>query len=556
MKNKLYDIFTSASMKIILAMLVFILPLNVIVLIYTYHMQENMIDRAKFNHQKRAEYCMQSLSNTMENAKALLGHFVMEDEDSIKLLNQNASDYERESTRLQLFYKIRNMASMTDGADGYFFDFWGTGAQIIYTNADGENELNTQIQNFLKQYTPQEDRNGWHLYQWNGKKYLVFLISDKRLLYGAVIRLDPLLSEFEQGMEYPIENIEFAETPNNVKEKRYLTMQAEAGGIYLYFTISKSAVVKKFTAAQRILIGLSILYLALIPLLYHVFRRLFILPLAEVNKAHRQIEDGNGKYRIEKQVNTVEFRSLYHSFNRMADNLHRLKIESYEKELAKQKMELRNLQLQIRPHFLLNTFNLIFTLSQRKEHEAIQEIVIYLSDYFRYIFRSEKELELFAKEAALIRGYVKMASVRYLGRVEAEYEYSPELEVVRMPPLLLHNFVENAVKYGVKKHQTLHIKIHGGYCDGTVTFRISDDGKGMDAETLEQNQKMLRGEIDMEDKNSHLGLYNSMKRLKYFYGEKAEIQVESEEGYGTCFTIRFPYHELQQGGRDEFIDCK
>ena len=307
MKNKLYDIFTSASMKIILAMLVFILPLNVIVLIYTYHMQENMIDRAKFNHQKRAEYCMQSLSNTMENAKALLGHFVMEDEDSIKLLNQNASDYERESTRLQLFYKIRNMASMTDGADGYFFDFWGTGAQIIYTNADGENELNTQIQNFLKQYTPQEDRNGWHLYQWNGKKYLVFLISDKRLLYGAVIRLDPLLSEFEQGMEYPIENIEFAETPNNVKEKRYLTMQAEAGGIYLYFTISKSAVVKKFTAAQRILIGLSILYLALIPLLYHVFRRLFILPLAEVNKAHRQIEDGNGKYRIERQVNTVEF---------------------------------------------------------------------------------------------------------------------------------------------------------------------------------------------------------------------------------------------------------
>ena len=208
MKNKLYDI------------------------IYTYHMQENMIDRAKFNHQKRAEYCMQSLSNTMENAKALLGHFVMEDEDSIKLLNQNASDYERESTRLQLFYKIRNMASMTDGADGYFFDFWGTGAQIIYTNADGENELNTQIQNFLKQYTPQEDRNGWHLYQWNGKKYLVFLISDKRLLYGAVIRLDPLLSEFEQGMEYPIENIEFAETPNNVKEKRYLTMQAEAGGFY------------------------------------------------------------------------------------------------------------------------------------------------------------------------------------------------------------------------------------------------------------------------------------------------------------------------------------
>lgn len=137
-----------------------------------------------------------------------------------------------------------------------------------------------------------------------------------------------------------------------------------------------------------------------------------------------------------------------------------------------------------------------------------------------------------------------MASVRYSGRVEAEYDFTPEMNVVRMPPLLIHNFVENAVKYGIKQKQTLHIKVQGWYQDGTVTFRISDDGKGMDREILEQNQKMFRQEIDMEDKNSHLGLYNSMKRLKYFYGEEAEIEVESEKGKGTCFTIRFPYDEI------------
>ena len=47
----------------------------------------------------------------------------------------------------------------------------------------------------------------------------------------------------------------------------------------------------------------------------------------------------------------------------------------------------------------------------------------------------------------------------------------------------------------------------------------------------------------MEDKNSHIGLYNSMKRLKYFYGDEATIEVESEEGAGTCFTVSFPYEE-------------
>lgn len=46
----------------------------------------------------------------------------------------------------------------------------------------------------------------------------------------------------------------------------------------------------------------------------------------------------------------------------MADQIKTLKIENYEKELDRQKMELKNLQLQIHPHFLLNTFNLVYTL--------------------------------------------------------------------------------------------------------------------------------------------------------------------------------------------------
>ncbi len=43
-KSKLYNIVSSVSMKIILTMLLMILPLNVIVLIYTYNMQEGMIE--------------------------------------------------------------------------------------------------------------------------------------------------------------------------------------------------------------------------------------------------------------------------------------------------------------------------------------------------------------------------------------------------------------------------------------------------------------------------------------------------------------------------------
>ncbi len=75
---------------------------------------------------------MQSISNTMDNARSMLRHFAMEDQDCFRILDKNSSDYTRESVRLKLHYKIKNMASMADGADGYFFDFRESGAQIIY----------------------------------------------------------------------------------------------------------------------------------------------------------------------------------------------------------------------------------------------------------------------------------------------------------------------------------------------------------------------------------------------------------------------------------------
>ena len=122
-----------------------------------------------------------------------------------------------------------------------------------------------------------------------------------------------------------------------------------------------------------------------------------------------------------------------------------------------------------------------------------------------------------------------------------EYDQDPEIDLIRMPPLLIHNFVENAVKYGVRQKEVLHIQIIGKYEDRKVIFEIRDDGNGMAEEMLQRNQKMFRGEYKPQNQSEHLGLYNSLKRLKYFYGETAGIEVESERGKGTVFRIYFPY---------------
>ena len=256
-----------------------------------------------------------------------------------------------------------------------------------------------------------------------------------------------------------------------------------------------------------------------------------------MNKAHDQIKIGNWDYRIRQNANSMEMEQVFQSFNQMAENMKDLRLENMQKELEKQKLELNNLQLQIRPHFLLNTFNLMFNLTSKGDMKSIQGLILYLSDYFRYIFRSGKDLELFDKELGLIEGYIESVKLRYPNRIDIVYSIDPEVSMVRVPPLLIHNFVENIIKHALKPEGTLHIMLCATYEKGSVIFQISDDGNGMPQDEVDC---INRGEF-VEETGSHVGIANSYKRMKYFYGDTATIHVDSELNVGTMFTISFPY---------------
>ena len=60
-------------------------------------------------------------------------------------------------------------------------------------------------------------------------------------------------------------------------------------------------------------------------------------------------------------------------------------------------------------------------------------------------------------------------------------------------------------------------------------------------EILKRNRNVLEQQTEPEGTQKHLGLYNSIKRLKHFYGRCASITVESEIDEMTSFVISFPY---------------
>ena len=332
------------------------------------------------------------------------------------------------------------------------------------------------------------------------------------------------------------------------RKKLSVSCVPEKANLLIQLVVPKSEAYFRLPWIQLLCIVLMILYVLLIPVLILNLDRLVVQPLKAIRDAMILLKGGDQDYRIPYRKASEEFLVIDETFNDMADRLKTLKIENYEKELARQRMELRNLQLQIRPHFLMNMFNLLYSFAQIENYQSIQKLALYLSDYFRHIFQNGKDLQPFEREFMLIQKYLEISELRYPDWFEVVYDVDPEALEVEVPPLLIHNFVENIFKHVMNYEQKLHIRLEA-YVDGEeAVFTVSDDGPGMAPEMVENiNNGVFPHE---KEGRIHVGIANSYRRIHYFYGDRGKLSVESMPGEGTCFQIIIP-----READDELTDC-
>ncbi len=393
----------------------------------------------------------------------------------------------------------------------------------------------------------------WSIAEIEGMKWLLKTYMEDDFYYGSLISLDEIEYRLKESAAFPEIKISFVSKKEELPQKNdgiCIAKASKNGNFWMQVQIPNSQVYSRLSAVQKLCMGFAVLYILLIPFLIWLIHRMVLRPLKRVNQAMDRLKNGDQDYRITVKKDSEEFISINETFNNMADRIQELKIANYEKELEKQRIELRNLQLQIRPHFLMNMFNLLFSFAQIESYQNIQKLSVYLSEYFRYIFQSSKELQPFSMELNLIQKYLEIAAVRYPDCVEVVYEIDEEAFAVEVPPLLIHNFVENIFKHIVNYDKKIHLRLEAFTDEKEATFMIADDGPGLPEGMAEEiNQGIFRTE---KSGKIHVGIENSWKRLQYFYHGKGSLTVESEPGEGTCFTILIPVKEKN----NEFTDCR
>lgn len=177
--------------------------------------------------------------------------------------------------------------------------------------------------------------------------------------------------------------------------------------------------------------------------------------------------------------------------------------------------ELHNLKNQINPHFLFNSLNSIYALTVKQSAQA-PEAVITLSELMRYmLYETTQKFVALEKEIGYIQNYIKLQRLRMTDGSGVQLMVTGNENGLKIAPLLLINFIENAFKYGTDHTGQMRIEIQLQIADKSLFFLCKN--------TLADRQKTIR------NSGNGIGLRNTKERLQLLYPKKHDLKITQTE---------------------------
>lgn len=243
---------------------------------------------------------------------------------------------------------------------------------------------------------------------------------------------------------------------------------------------------------------------------------------------------GSGDFNVKINVEgSDEFGHVLNRFNSMNEKIRQLIDENYVAKLREKETEIMALNVQLNPHFLYNTLNIIKWMAVYGEKEEVDRMLGSLSRMLHYTTDSRKETSTLREDAAWLRDYVLLMKSRFEQRFEVAFDIADELMDAVVPKLFLQPLVENSIIHGFQDMDAGGLITVYGYRSGDdLRFIVEDNGCGIDPDRL---KTLLR------ETSPHIGLLNVDKRIKLRYGKGYGIEIESNAGLGTRITLTIPY---------------
>lgn len=262
----------------------------------------------------------------------------------------------------------------------------------------------------------------------------------------------------------------------------------------------------------------------------------------KIKKSTSWYRDKNNNWQFEEQRKGRNFGGLFFSFilvsiwlliylvwhyvDRNRNNeLDKLRLEGLVKSL-----ELKTIKSHINPHFIFNALNSIRALVDENPSRA-RTAITELSNILRSSLQAEKmETVPLEQELDIVQDYLALEHMRFEERLKIEMHIDPDTLSQPIPPMMLQNLVENAIKHGISKD------VNGG------TIIIRSYFKENHHEIIVQNTGNL-SPLKKGD-SAGFGIKGTQDRLNLLYHDKAHFEIEEKAGNMVESKIVMPVKEI------------
>ncbi|MDL2302164.1 histidine kinase [Lachnospiraceae bacterium OttesenSCG-928-D06] len=340
------------------------------------------------------------------------------------------------------------------------------------------------------------------------------LNSDDSSLQGRFIQA---LGENRNQEEFSEEMIPFQDGIDFYMNEYFVVgSRVNTTNLYMYMLIPNRQFAQ-LRISQVMLLLILIIACMSIPFIYFLLKKKLSSPINHLVVTMDEIKNGNMDVIIEDVYQIEEFENVYGTFHDMMAEIKELRIETYEKEIEKQRAELQYLQLQIKPHYYLNGLKTLNALCIQQKYNEMQDLIIGISKHLRYMFRDISMLVTLEEELEHVRKYLELQTL--VSSIPFEYvlDVEPTVFAYKVPPFTIQTFIENSFKYGNKNGEKLKLVVKGVELEtengNFLDLTIRDNGLGYPEVLL---ASLNRKEPEVYD-SQHIGIVNLKARSRLLY---------------------------------------
>ncbi len=193
--------------------------------------------------------------------------------------------------------------------------------------------------------------------------------------------------------------------------------------------------------------------------------------------------------------------------------------ELYEWKALKNETDLKFLKNQLRPHFLFNSINNIYSIAIENQDKSAP-LLLEISEMLRYLVsKADKDLIPIQEEIDFLNSLIKLYSLRFESVPFHEIVFEGSIQKHEIPPMIFLPFIENIFKHGDFEQ-----------LDKKWILNITMD----ENELVFQTRNPIRiNDIDKEER-SGIGLSNLRQRLDLLLPNAYSLETEQQQDSYAC----------------------